>query len=202
MAVLYTYVGEFQPANYREKALSFMEIPWVLGTVLAPGKCDSPSLLFIFQSWDSYKTIHWMQYSDEPSMKKWKISEYVFHLSGLCRDRIQKVEEKRNETVARFLKCQWSIKKNFFDHLIVAILINTLWTSLLLNLKLNFALTYISFLWKMQEIYKCYINAVLLLLLRYSFLFTCKSLPVRFYLHVDHIFSQLLPGSQYRSRWT
>lgn len=35
MATLYTYVGEFQPAIYRKKILSTMEIPVVLGIIVA-----------------------------------------------------------------------------------------------------------------------------------------------------------------------
>ncbi|XP_043289371.1 synaptic vesicle glycoprotein 2B-like isoform X2 [Venturia canescens] len=62
MAVLYTYVGEFQPANQREKALSLMEIPWVIGTILAPIiawitiplEINLTLARFSFRSWNLY----------------------------------------------------------------------------------------------------------------------------------------------------
>ncbi|CAG5088278.1 Similar to SV2B: Synaptic vesicle glycoprotein 2B (Homo sapiens) [Cotesia congregata] len=62
MATLYTYVGEFQPAIYRKKILSTMEIPVVLGIIVAslfgwiivPITIDVDFGGFFFHSWNLF----------------------------------------------------------------------------------------------------------------------------------------------------
>ena len=36
-AVVFLYLGEFQPTKYRDKMLSWMEMAWVLGMIILAG---------------------------------------------------------------------------------------------------------------------------------------------------------------------
>lgn len=38
LALLFTYIGEFQPCKYRDRVLSWTELPWGLGLIATAGK--------------------------------------------------------------------------------------------------------------------------------------------------------------------
>ncbi|XP_057333188.1 synaptic vesicle glycoprotein 2B-like isoform X1 [Microplitis mediator] len=62
--VLFTYIGEFQPDNYRDKVLSWLELPFILGAILNAGigwiiiplkfSYISETTFFFFNPWNLY----------------------------------------------------------------------------------------------------------------------------------------------------
>lgn len=65
MGICFPYLGEFQPTQYREKILCWMEMFWTGGIILLPGiawliiplefRIDSGG--FIFSSWNLFVAI-------------------------------------------------------------------------------------------------------------------------------------------------
>lgn len=44
-AVIFLYLGEFQPTKYRDKMLSWMEMAWVVGMIILAGKYFTQNLI-------------------------------------------------------------------------------------------------------------------------------------------------------------
>lgn len=49
-AVVFMYLGEFQPTEYRDKMLSWMEMAWVVGMIILAGKLEHYNLNFCIHS--------------------------------------------------------------------------------------------------------------------------------------------------------